>query len=523
MQTSASDLAAESLRQPLYRSAAYQIVHIRPPGYVHAGALTEFAESTYHGLRRLGLDVRCTDSCAGSARSIVIGGHLLGAAAAQALPRDAIIYNSEQIAPDSPWVGAPYMQILRSREVWDYSAENVRRLVDLGVESARHVPMGYVPELSRIGPAREDIDVLFYGSINPRRQAILDELRRRGLSVAAVFGTYGEERDRAIARAKLVLSVHFYEAKVFEIVRASYLFTNFKALVAECGADTSVESDIRGAFQGVSYGELVDACVELVRDDSARRALAARGHAAFAARPAEAFLAAALGLERPERGTERGEAEGAGDGRRALPLPRTLHLGSGKDFKPEHFNVDINGAWGPDAVLDIAASDTVGARVETERFGAATIEEGYFDGVIANDVLEHIPDLTAAMTNCLRLLRPGGCFYISVPYDLSLGAWQDPTHVRAFNENSWLYYTDWHWYLGWVDMRFDTVSIEFQPSPFGAELLKAGTPNDAVIRTPRAIENMRVVMRKRYLQESERREAKARQPGCRSRRPVSAQ
>jgi len=136
-------------------------------------------------------------------------------------------------------------------------------------------------------------------------------------------------------------------------------------------------------------------------------------------------------------------------------LPRILHIGSGKDFRADHFNIDINAAWGPDAVLNLASPTLIGSRVETRRFGASVIQEEYFDTLIANDVLEHIPDLAGAMTNALRLLRPGGVFQISVPYDLGLGAWQDPTHVRAFNENSWLYYTDWHWYLGWTAARFD--------------------------------------------------------------------
>jgi hypothetical protein len=40
-------------------------------------------------------------------------------------------------------------------------------------------------------------------------------------------------------------------------------------------------------------------------------------------------------------------------------------------------------------------------------------------------VLKHIGDLTAAMTNILGLLMPGGICDISVPYDIGLGAWQD--------------------------------------------------------------------------------------------------
>jgi hypothetical protein len=85
--------------------------------------------------------------------------------------------------------------------------------------------------------------------------------------------------------------------------------------------------------------------------------------------------------------------------------------------------------------------------------------------------------------------------------------------VRAFNDNSWLYYTDWHWYLGWVDMRFDAVSIEYQPSSFGADLIKAGKNREEILRTPRAVDNMRVLLRKRYLNRSERQGARAMQPG----------
>jgi hypothetical protein len=102
-----------------------------------------------------------------------------------------------------------------------------------------------------------------------------------------------------------------------------------------------------------------------------------------------------------------------------------------------------------------------------------------------------------------------------VPYDLSLGAWQDPTHVRAFNERSWLYYCDWHWYLGWTEARFDVVALNFQPSPFGMELQRNGRSAEEVIRTPRAVDSLQVRLRKRYLQPSEQQEALRRQPGRR--------
>jgi SAM-dependent methyltransferase len=437
----------------------------------------------------------------------VLGAQLLDAAGLAALPADAILYNSEQVDADSEWLKGAYFPALISREVWDYSAENVRRLIALGARSVRHVPVGYVPELARIAPAIEDIDVLFYGSINARRQKILEELGARGLNVVRLFGAYGEQRDQAIARAKVVLSVHFYEAKIFEVVRAAYLLTNAKAVVAECGPDTTLEPDLRDAICGVPYEGLVDACEELVRDTDKRHALAERGRRIFAARREEKILADCLGLS---------ETAGSARGSSPFPaLPGTLHLGSGKDFRPDCFNVDIDAAWGPDAVLDIASPALLGSTLETMRFGLVTLDEGSFDIAVANDVLEHIPDLTVAMTNLLRLLRPGGIFDVVVPYDLGYGAWQDPTHVRAFNERSWLYYCDWHWYLGWTEARFDVVSHEMILGPLGSQLRSEGKGDDEILRTPRAVDSLHVCLRKRYLQESERCEALCRQPGPR--------
>lgn len=275
---------------------AMRVVQVRPPGYAHSGALTEFAEAVYFGLRRLGLRTfyRETPDCA--ARPIVIGAHLLHALQLEQLPADAIIYNSEQVESGSPWFRGAYREALKRRMVWDYSAENLRRLEGLGARAVRHVPLGYVPELVRIAPVAEDLDVLFYGSLNERRRRVLEALVARGLKVAVLTGSYGEQRDRMIARARVVLSVHCYSARIFEMVRAAYLLSNGRALVAECGPETAVEADIREAICGVPYEALVEACVGLVQDASRRTALAERGRRIFAQRREEAILAAALGL-----------------------------------------------------------------------------------------------------------------------------------------------------------------------------------------------------------------------------------
>lgn len=179
--------------------------------------------------------------------------------------------------------------------------------------------------------------------------------------------------------------------------------------------------------------------------------------------------------------------------------PLQLHIGSGKDFKHDFLNVDINDYWKPDIIADLNVpfpQDEV-ALFETRRFGLIEVRKNTFKRIVANQVLEHIQNLTTAMKSFLELLEMEGELEVSVPYDLSYGAWQDPTHVRAFNENSWKYYTEWFWYLGWREARFEMVKLEFKiDNPFGMELMKKGVDQQQILRTPRAIDEMCVELKK---------------------------
>jgi SAM-dependent methyltransferase len=182
------------------------------------------------------------------------------------------------------------------------------------------------------------------------------------------------------------------------------------------------------------------------------------------------------------------------------PLPNILNMGSGKDWKREALNLDIQDEWNPDAVYDMSQPPLPdGIELATRRFGLIHLTENHFDLIYAFDVLEHIRQLPTAMTTCLTWLKVGGILRVNVPYDLSWGAWQDPTHVRAFNERSWLYYTDWYWYLGWNRWRFDLTSLQYALSPIGQRLQAQSTPLEDLIRTPRAVDSMLLDLRKRLL------------------------
>ena len=60
----------------------------------------------------------------------------------------------------------------------------------------------------------------------------------------------------------------------------------------------------------------------------------------------------------------------------------------------------------------------------------------------ASHILEHLHDKTKIMSEIHRVLAHGGWAFIEVPSTDGRGAYQDPTHVSYWNENSFLYYTD---------------------------------------------------------------------------------
>ncbi len=281
---------------------AFQVVMVSPEGYVHSAALTEVAESVLFGLQALGVQatMAVNQLVAPGPPAIMFGAHLLSAQEAELLPDSTVIYNLEQIGAAHSWCSPAYLSLLRRCHVWDYSIRNIAALRHIGVQRVTHVPVGYVKQLSRIpGTSVQDIDVLFYGSINERRSNAISALQARGLNAQAVFGVYGAARDALIARAKVVLNLHYYETSIFELVRVSYLLANHKAVVAECHAETEIDPDIEDAVRLATYEELTDACVELVTDDAARRSLQHRAFAVISARSESTYLATALGLPSP--------------------------------------------------------------------------------------------------------------------------------------------------------------------------------------------------------------------------------
>jgi hypothetical protein len=175
--------------------------------------------------------------------------------------------------------------------VWDYSTENIAFLLDRGFDTPSLLPLGHHPKLQRIEQRleeRKNVDVLFYGSLNERRKAVLERLARR-CRVQPLFGVYGAERDAWIARSRVVLNVHFYQAQILEQVRLSYLLSNGCFVVTERSPDAMAEAAV-----SARYDELPETCLRYLNDANARRDEAARGLLWMQQRPMAQLLQGVL-------------------------------------------------------------------------------------------------------------------------------------------------------------------------------------------------------------------------------------
>lgn len=439
------------------------------------------------GLREIGIETEVVPGLASGfmGRAIVLGANFYTPSELEGIAENSIIFNVENTS--SRFLTDEYRRLMRKFTIWDFSENNAAYLSRAIVRPVHYLKMFYVDRLSRIpGDVEQDIDVLFYGSFNGRRSQVLDSLRERGLRVHAVYRVFGSDLDQLIARSKVIINIHFYPNGCLELIRIFDLLANSRAVVTELNAGEPLDADLASALVAVPYDALVDATEALVRDSDRREQLAKEGFRAFSQRRASAILRDALAWSDLPR------------------LPSDAVVGSGKMYDPRLLNIDSDDRWHPDIVADIADPDLFARDFISRRFGAVRMQQGWFDSLTATHVLEHVPNLVAAMTNCLSLLTDGGVFRITVPYDLSYGAWQDPTHVHAFNERSWLYYCEWYWYLGWDESRFVLTEIFYKYSPLGAALAAQGISQDEILRTPRAVDEMSVVLSKRSLTESER-------------------
>jgi hypothetical protein len=140
-----------------------------------------------------------------------------------------------------------------------------------------------------------------------------------------------------------------------------------------------------------------------------------------------------------------------------------LNLGCGRNPMPDAFNVDITDLPGVDFVCDL---NDAGSRDE---LGLA-LDSVLVTEIVGIDLIEHIPNHLALMEWLWSVVADGATCTFLLPYGSSDDAWEDPTHVRPFFLNSWIYYaqpTYWRADYGYRgDWQVESIVLEVRASQY---------------------------------------------------------
>lgn len=251
------------------------------------------------GLEQLGHEVTYSvNEADSSAINIIFGAQTLPIDFLEQLPSSSIVYNMEQLRNLSASKLKPALSFAAKQfEIWDYCSANLPVWRECGTTRLQAVPIGYAPVITRIEkPPVQDIDVLMYGISGDKRLNVLDQLSRFGLKTVFASGLYGDSRDNLISRSKVVINVNLYGlAKIFEIVRVSYLLANRKAVMAVKEPDTFIEPDIESVVKFTTVPDrLIDDCFNLIEQDDTRIDIEKRGFESFSRRDIRHILTRAL-------------------------------------------------------------------------------------------------------------------------------------------------------------------------------------------------------------------------------------
>ena len=166
------------------------------------------------------------------------------------------------------------------------------------------------------------------------------------------------------------------------------------------------------------------------------------------------------------------------------PGVNLLDVGCGTGWLADHFEhyTGIDGS--PDAVAEAAKR---GRNVrQGDLAQGLPFEDASFQAVIVKDVLEHVLEPAALVTEIRRVLAPGGRVYASGP-DAQRWVWDDYTHRRPFTRKSMR--------LLFADNGFEVERIGYESVMPGTSIVSGWTRRKRRPRTLAALAWLPVVRR----------------------------
>ena len=193
----------------------------------------------------------------------------------KSLPGTYIAFQMEQ-SVSSRWFEESYLRILEnSYAIFDYSTLNVQFLQDKGLSFKQiyYTPISYIPDYSVAEPEDKKYDILFYGDANnERRQEYLAALKNK-YKIKVISNIFGQTLYNEIAKAKLIVNIHYYEGALLETTRIYECLSKDALIVSESSSDIEEHQNLQNIVDFTKIGDIDEmmARVDYWLSDDARR------------------------------------------------------------------------------------------------------------------------------------------------------------------------------------------------------------------------------------------------------------
>lgn len=415
------------------------IAVMQPASYIYSLAFIDHARYFRHQFRRLGAQVTIgKNRLREDAVNFVFGAHL-GFPADGAQRHACVFVNLEQLGEGGAAVSPAYLQLLAGSAVVDYDADNVAAYAanpaDVPIVPFLHAP--YLHDAAPIPLAERPIDLLFFGSVNERRQAFLQHAEASGATVACFdHALFVDERDDYIRRAKAVINCHFYDTSRFEQARVFQCLSLGTPVISERTPRTRAPAAYDDAVFWLNDSRQAAAFFREQFGTPAFYAQAERKLAAFRRHDPKDAYAELLAFAVAYADTHF----------RLHPQqiwqPAELHAGSGDAYQTGWLNVSAEARTQPDLALDLAAAAVeLPLHQPTLLGGEVLLQAGQLSRVYVSELPAEPQAFGTLMGNALALLHEGGEAVVDLPL--------------SSREPDWAAVCREFWRMGWMTERFE--------------------------------------------------------------------
>ena len=183
------------------------------------------------------------------------------------LPGLYVAFQMEQ-SVSTRWFTDAYMRMLENAfAILDYSVANVEALVGKGLHRQQffYLPLGYLPGYGGSANGQgSEYDVVFYGDINNDRRKRFVAALEKVCRVKVFNNLFGNELHAELAKAKLIVNIHYYEGALLETTRLWECVSLGKLVVSERAVNMQENRDLESLVDFVDLND-VDGMVERVQ------------------------------------------------------------------------------------------------------------------------------------------------------------------------------------------------------------------------------------------------------------------